>query len=238
MKKIAILTAAGVGLRMKQDIPKQFLTIKDKPVIIYTMEAFQKHPDIDAIIVVCLSGWESILDAYAKQFNITKLVAIVKGGNCGQESISNGVNKASELYGNDGMVLIHDGNRPMISQEIISDSIAKCKEFGNSIAVIPCTEVIVTTNDNQTGDKLIDRNIVKRTQTPHAFFIDDLLSALNDAKVSNITETAAMCSLYLELGRKIYFSSGSEKNIKLTTIDDIDIFEALLNTNNSELIKR
>lgn len=232
MKKIVILTAGGVGSRMKQEIPKQFITIKDKPIIIYTMEAFEKHPNIDGIIVVCLNGWESILQSYAKQFNITKLVSIVKGGECGQESITNGVMKAYELYKKDAIVLIHDGNRPMISQNIISDSIAKCQQYGNSITTIPCTEVIVTTKDNKTGDKLIDRNIVKRTQTPHTFYLEDLVLTLKEAKQKGITNSAAMCSLYLELDKKIYFSSGSEENLKLTTTDDIDIFEALLNAQN------
>lgn len=239
VKNIVILTAAGVGSRMKQDIPKQFLTINDKPVIVYTMEVFQKHPDIDAIIVVCLKGWEGILEAYAKQFNITKLVAIVEGGNCGQESITNGVNKAREMFSENDIIIIHDGNRPLVSQDIISNSIAKCKEYGNSIAAIPCTEVIVTTKNNIEADELIDRNVVRRTQTPHTFYLGDLVKSLKEAKDKGIENSPAMCSLYLELGKKIFFSMGSEKNIKLTTVDDIDIFEAILaNKNNNDYIKR
>ena len=136
MKKIAIIIAGGSGKRMGQDIPKQFLNINDKPVIVYTMEAFQKHPNIDAIIVVCIKGWEEILKAYAKQFNITKLVDVVEGGDCGQASIKNGLMRAKQSYSEDDIVLIHDAIRPMVSEEIISDNIAKCNRgfsfFSNS----------------------------------------------------------------------------------------------------------
>ena len=123
---IALITAGGNGTRMHQDIPKQFLNVNNKPIIVYTMEAFQNHPDIDAIEVVCLDGWHQILEAYAKQFNITKLVGIVSGGKNGQESIKNGLNEINKKYSKDDIVIVHDGNRPLVSEEIISDSIAKC----------------------------------------------------------------------------------------------------------------
>lgn len=230
MKKVAVLTAAGIGSRMKLDIPKQFLNVKGKPVIIHTMEAFENHPDIDGIIVVCLDGWHDVLKAYAKQFNITKLVSVVKGGKTGQESIRNGVYEANNIYESDAMVLIHDGNRPMISQEIISNSIAVCETCGNSIAAIPCTEVVIECEDKENASKLLDRDKLKRTQTPHTFILNDLINALEQAKEKGINNEAATCSLYMKLNKEIYFSSGSEKNIKITTRDDLDIFESLLDS--------
>ena len=120
MKKIAIIIAGGSGKRMGQDIPKQFINVGEKPIIVYTLEAFQKHPSIDNIIVVCIDGWHDILSAYAKQFNITKLCSIVSGGSCGQESIKNGLDEAARLFAKDDMVLIHDAIRPMVSNDIIS----------------------------------------------------------------------------------------------------------------------
>lgn len=237
-KNIAIITAAGIGSRMGQDIPKQFITINNKPIIIYTMEIFERHPDIDAIIVACLSGWENILQAYAKQFNITKLTAIVKGGKTGYDSIHNGLIKAKELYGEDeNIVIIQDGNRPLTSEEMISDGIAKCKQYGNAIAAIPCTEVLLTSHDGLNAEGIIDRDIVKRTQTPHTFYLKDILSAHEEARKKGIETSAASCSLYAELGKKLYFSAGSEKNIKLTTKEDIDIFKALLNVKKDYWIK-
>ena len=130
---IALLIAGGKGVRMNQDIPKQFLNINDKPVIIYTLEAFQKHPEIDEIAVVCLEGWQEILWAYARQFNISKLKWVVDGGLCGQESIRNGVYELEKHYEDDDIVLIHDGIRPNVSQEIFSRfckmPIVSCKKI-------------------------------------------------------------------------------------------------------------
>ena len=124
MSNIALIIAGGVGARMNQDIPKQFINVYDKPVIVYTLEAFQKHPEIDAIEVVCLDGWHDILRAYARQFGIAKLENIVSGGKNGQDSIRNGLYDIYERYnGDDDIVLIHDAIRPMVSEDIITDSL-------------------------------------------------------------------------------------------------------------------
>lgn len=123
MKNIVLIIAGGVGARMGQDIPKQFINVYDKPVIVYTLEAFQKHPSIDAIEVVCLDGWHDVLWAYAKQFGIAKLENIVSGGKNGQDSIRNGLyDIASRHNGSDDIVLVHDAIRPMVSNDIISDN--------------------------------------------------------------------------------------------------------------------
>ena len=174
MKNIALIIAGGVGARMHQDIPKQFINVKDKPVIMYTLEAFQKHPNIDAIEVVCLDGWHDILRAYSKQFEITKLENIVSGGETGLQSIRNGLNDIAQRYtSNDDIVLIHDAIRPMVSQDIISDNIRVCREYGNAITVIPCTAVMLKTTDSVTSNDQIPRDNLKITQTPQTFFLSD-----------------------------------------------------------------
>lgn len=122
---IAVIIAGGSGQRMHQNIPKQFLTVNEKPVIIYTLQAFQNHPDIDVIAVVCIAGWEHVLQAYADQFDITKLKYIIPGGKNGQDSIRNGVYELEKHYSANDIVLIHDAIRPMVSNEIISDCIVK-----------------------------------------------------------------------------------------------------------------
>ena len=138
MKNIALIIAGGVGARMHQDIPKQFMNVNDRPIIVYTLQAFQNHPNIDAIEVVCLDGWHDILRAYCKQFEITKLENIVSGGETGQDSIRNGLYDIAKRYkDDDDIVLIHDSIRPMVSQDIISDNIRVCIEFGNATTVIP-----------------------------------------------------------------------------------------------------
>ena len=237
MSTIALIIAGGSGNRMHQDIPKQFLTVNEKPVIVYTLEAFQAHPEIDAIAVVCIEGWEHVLQAYAKQFNITKLKHVVPGGENGQSSIRNGVYELEKLYDKDDIVLIHDAIRPMVSAEIISDCITKTRKYGNAITVIPCAEAMIQTEDAIVSTGSYPRDRLKRTQTPQGFKIGDIAQLHRDALKAGITNSVASCTLMIEMGKQVYFSNGSEKNIKLTTVDDIDIFKALLVAKRSSWLK-
>lgn len=225
---IALIIAGGRGMRMGQDIPKQFLTVYDKPVIAYTMEAFEKHPDIDVIAVVCVEGWESILSAYAKQYRITKLKHIIPGGENGQGSIRNGVFELEKHYAPEDLVLIHDAIRPMVSQDIISGCIATAREHGSAIVTVPCQEAMLETEDFQTTHSAYPREHLKRTQTPQAFPIGTICDAHRRALEQGINNSVASCTLMVELGETIWFCAGSEKNIKLTTPDDMEIFKALL----------
>ncbi|MDF2587714.1 MAG: 4-diphosphocytidyl-2-C-methyl-D-erythritol synthase [Anaerocolumna sp.] len=234
---IAMIIAGGSGQRMNQDIPKQFINVNDKPVIVYTLEAFQRHPNIDAILVVCLEGWQEILKAYAKQFNITKLLWVTTGGLNGQESIRNGIMVLKENCNSNDMVLIHDGIRPMVSQEIISDCISKCNLYGSAVTVIPCAEAMLLSDDHVQSTESVDRSSLMRTQTPQAFYLSKLIWAHEEAKNRGIDNSIATCTLMIELGEKVCFSTGSEKNIKLTTTDDIEIFKALLLSKKDEWLK-
>ena len=225
---IALIIAGGKGVRMQQEVPKQFLTVNEKPVIAYTMEAFQRHADIDAIAVVCISGWENILSAYAREYGITKLKHIIPGGDCGQASIRNGVFELEKHYSRDDLVLVHDAIRPMVSAEIISDCIATATQNGSAIAVIPCQEAMLVTDDQLSTSTAFPRASLRRTQTPQGFPIGILADAHREALEKGITNSIASCTLMVELGKTIFFSHGSEKNLKLTTPDDIDIFKALL----------
>ena len=236
---VAILTASGIGSRIKQDIPKQFLHIKNKPIIIYTLEAFQNHPMIDEIIVICLKGWEEFLKTYAKQYNITKLKYIVNGGKTGQESIKKGIMEAKKHYSGKDIIMIHDGNRPLISAEIITQSLVTCKKYGSAVAVIPCVEAIYKSENGISSDIHIPREKLFRTQTPHSYPLEKLIWAEEEADRLNITNETAICTLMTTLGEKINFSLGSEKNLKITTVDDLDIFRGLLELNNDDdFIKR
>lgn len=234
---IALIIAGGSGARMQQDIPKQFLNVNDKPVVIYTLEAFQKHPNIDEIVVVCLEGWQEILRAYARQFGIAKLSNIVVGGENGQRSIYNGIMDIYKRHNSEkDIVLIHDAIRPLVDQDIISDSIRVCREYGNSITVIPCTAAMLKTFDSVETEEQVPRDFLKITQTPQTFFIKDIVDTHNEAIARGITNSVASCTLYVEMGKKLYLSKGSEKNIKLTTTDDLEIFKALLNTKKEDWI--
>lgn len=237
MANIALLIAGGSGNRMHQDIPKQFLTVNECPVIIYTLEAFERHPEIDVIAVVCIEGWELVLWAYAKQFNITKLKYVVQGGENGQASIRNGVYELEKYFGKDDIVLIHDAIRPMVSAEIISDCIRVVTRHGNAITVIPCAEAMMQTKDGVVSTGSYPRDSLKRTQTPQGFRIGKICDLHRRALKAGVTNSVASCTLMIEMGEQVYFSAGSEKNIKLTTIDDIDIFKALLMAKRSAWLK-
>lgn len=235
---IALLTAAGTGSRMGQDIPKQFMYVEEKPIIIHTLEIFQNHPLIDKIIVVTLPNWKDVLKAYAKQYNITKLEWIIDGGATGQQSICNGLKELEKHCSKDDVVMVHDGNRCNCSAQIISDSIATFKEHGNAVTVIPCVEVVYYSEADAISSKeILSRDSLFRTQTPHTFTLGKLLWAHEKAEEENITNTAASCELMTKLGEKIYFSKGSEQNIKITTVDDLVIFKALLHTKKDSWLK-
>lgn len=228
---IALIIAGGKGVRMHQEIPKQFLTVNEKPVIVYTLEAFERHADIDAIAVVCIAGWENILSAYARQYGITKLKHIIPGGDNGQGSIRNGIFELEKHYDRNDLVLVHDAIRPMLSADIISDCIATATQYGSAIATVPCQEAMLETSDQISTHSSYPRENLRRTQTPQAFPIGVLADAHREALEKGITNSIASCTLMVELGRTIYFSHGSEKNLKLTTPEDIDIFRALLALN-------
>jgi len=233
---IALITAAGKGSRMNQEVPKQFMPIKNKPLIIYTLEAFQNHPKIDAIIIPCLRGWEQIMTAYVKQYNITKAKWIIDGGvgDNGQLSIKLALKELEKYCSKDDLVLVHDGNRALISEDIISDSIVTCREKGGAIAVVPCNEVIVKTEDNLSSNEFLNRNELKRTQTPHTYPLGKLLWAHEEAEKRGIEKTVATCDLMMLLGETINFSIGSEKNMKITTPVDVEIFQALLSLDDED----
>lgn len=235
---VALLTAAGSGTRMGQDIPKQFMHVENKPIIIHTMEAFQLHPSVDAILVVTLPSWKDVLWAYAKQFNITKLKWVVPGGKTGQESIYNGLNSLKDILKEDDIIMVHDGNRCMVSSEIISDNLATFKSCGSAVAAIPCVEAVFRSEDGGiSSDLSIPREQLFRTQTPHTYTYGKLMWAHKKALEKNIINTAASCTLMQALGERVYFSKGSEENLKITTIDDLMIYKALLNTKKDDWLK-
>ena len=239
MKNIALIIAGGIGNRMGQDIPKQFMYIEDCPVIIRTMMAFQRHPQIDEINVVCLLGWETILRSYANQYQISKLNLIIPGGDCGQASIRNGIFGMRDAgYSPDDIILIHDAVRPLISQEIISSNIATCMRYGNAITSIRCAEAILESDDHHQTERSIPRDKLFRTQTPQSFRLSELVKAHEEALEKGITNSVATCTLMVELGGlTLYIAPGEERNIKLTNAEDVALYKSLLHTSQEAWMK-
>lgn len=237
---IALIIAGGSGNRMGQDIPKQFMHVDGAPIIIWTLKAFQQHPDIDAIGVVCLKGWETVLQSYANQFLVDKLKWIFPGGNTGMESIHNGIYGLKEAgCGTDDLVLIHDAVRPLVSQEIISSNIAICKAYGYAITGIKCREAILESNDGFTSNTSIPRDKLIRTQTPQTFRLGNIIGVHEEAREKGISDSVASCTLVAELGkeRMMHIVPGSEKNIKITTVEDLEMIKALMHTEQESWLK-
>ena len=238
---VALLTAAGSGTRMGQDVPKQFMNIDDCPVIVYTMMPFQQHPDIDVIAVVCLKGWETFLRAYAAQFGITKLKYIFPGGESNQDSIHNGLVGLKENGINDeDIVLIQDGVRPLVSPEIISNNITTCRQYGYAVTGLLCKEVILRYNTPcDTVEYLpIPREQLVRTQTPHTFKLGILLDIHRQAAEQGLN-MAASCELAARLGiDNQHLVLGTEKiGLKLTNTEDIELFKALKHVSKDSWLK-
>lgn len=236
---IAIIIAGGSGSRMGQDIPKQFINVYDKPVLIYTLEGFQRHPEIDAIEVVCIDGWHDVLWAYARQFGITKLKWVASNGETAQESIRNGIDGLRGYCREEDIIIIHDGIRPMVEDFVLSDIIVKCKEHGNAVTSLPYNEQIFVVDDGMSTIKYIPRETLRRVSTPQAYTYGRLSWAYEKAFAENIGIQGGTYAntLMVELGERLYFAAGSEKNIKLTTKDDLELFKAYMKMEKDSWLK-
>lgn len=227
---VAIIIAGGIGSRMGQEIPKQFINVGEKPVIVYTLEAFQEHPLVDAIEVVCLDGWEQVLRAYARQYKIDKLKWVVKGGASGQESIRNGVYNFEGVLADDDICIVHDGVRPMLDPEVITDVVRVAKERGNAVTSMPYNEQIflVDEKDSATTTQYIPRETLRRVSTPQAYRFGLLDSKYHEAfeKGVGIDGSNYTNTMMVQLGVKLNFAAGSDRNIKLTTPENLEFFRA------------
>ena len=236
---VAIIIAGGAGRRMGQDIPKQFISIYDKPVLIYTIESFQNHPQIDAIEVVCIDGWCDVVWAYAKQFNITKLKWVVTAGNTAQESIRNGVYNLESVCSEEDTIIIHDGIRPLVDEGVLTDVIVKCGQYGNAVTSLPYNEQIFLVDDEISTVKYIPRETLRRVSTPQAYRYGKLNWAYHEAyeKEIGIYGSSYTNTMMVELGERLYFAAGSDKNIKLTTKDDLEMFKAYIKADRDSWLK-
>lgn len=240
MKNIALVIAGGSGKRMGQEIPKQFLTVEDKPVIIYTLENFEQNGRVDEIIVVCIDGWHNVLSAFCKQFHISKIRHIIGGGDTVQQSIFYGVKKAYELYGGDTCLIIHDSIRPLVDDSVLNDVIDTCHQFGNAVTSMPYNEqIFVVNSDNSTTSKFIPRETIRRVSTPQAYMTGRLYECYERAFRDNIGihGSSYTNTMMTELGETLHLAKGSDRNIKLTTKDDFYIFKAYITAKKDNLLK-
>lgn len=224
----AILTAGGTGSRMQNNIPKQFITVNEIPVIIYTLQQFQNNRNIDKIIVACVKEWQPVLRAYGKEFNISKLEKIIDGGESGIESIQNCFD-ALENSKEDDIVLVHDGNRPLVDDDVIERNIAAAKKVGVTTTYIDIHDGIVKVDDELNILKSdFKRESIKSTQTPHCFKYGVIKEIF--PKIDRVSKYISLADAATNLGYDVALVKGSEINFKITTPNDLVLFEAITNT--------
>lgn len=226
---IGLIFAGGSGVRMNtKGMPKQFLQVNGKAIIIHTLEYFERCKDIDAIVVACLEDYIPYLKSLLMVNGITKVKRIVPGGECGQESIYHGLCAAEEISEKDDIVLIHDGVRPLISEELLSNSIQLVKEKGNAITVSPATETVVQIENKETISEIIDRKNCYLAKAPQSFYLRDILKVHRQAIADHKLDRIDSASLMREYGYSLHLLEGSSENIKITNPSDFYILRAIL----------
>lgn len=225
---IAVIFAGGAGKRMNtKSRPKQFLELNGKPIIIYTLELFDNHPNIDAIVIACIEDWIPFLKKMINKFEIGKVKRIVSGGSTGQESIYKGLCVAEELSSeNETIVLIHDGVRPLITEDTITDNIKKVKECGSCITCIYATETFVVKNDDNTL-MIPERKNSLIARAPQSFLLKDIINAHRKALKEGRNDFIDSCTMMSYYGYKLGLIEGPMENIKITTPTDYFIFRAM-----------
>lgn len=236
---IAVILAGGVGSRVGADRPKQFIEILGKPILAYTVEKFNSHPEIDAIEIVCVKSHLEYLRDMVNKYNLDKVKWITEGGSTFQGSVMNGVNNLKYKVADDDILLIHFGASPFVEDYIISDAIKVCEKKGNAISTIPFIYLSGYKDDEEKSVRYIDRDTLVCMNSPHAFkfkFVYDLYQEGIETGAIDRVEPHTTTMMY-ELKKPIYFSKGSQTNIKITTKEDLDLFEGyvLLKQKRNEL---
>lgn len=228
MKNYVILLAGGVGKRMQTDIPKQFIEINNKPIIVYAIENFQKNPQIEKIVVVCVKDWIERVKKIIEEYSLSKVEWIIEGGDTGHDSIRNGVFFLRDKINSDDYIIVHDAVRPVLPQKAIDEVIHVAHEKGNASSSIACHPPIVYTDDFVSGIKDVDREHVMLTASPQAFKYSTALRCYLQAEQENMHNFTFTSSLLIHCGERVYFAKGTTCNIKITTKEDLALFEALL----------
>lgn len=223
---IALILAGGVGLRSGEKIPKQFVEVNEKPIIIYTLEKFQACNSVDGIVITCVEEWIPNLEKYVDTFEITKVLKIVKGGKNGLESVKKGLD-ALNMCSDDDLVLIHDAVRPFVDEKSIEENIKVAAKYGLALTSVDLLETLVYSEDGIVGERVIDRKNMKRILTPQTFNYRLLKDLYEDESKLDPIKYPSTFSLYMSTGAKVFCSKGSEKNIKITYPEDIEYFRKM-----------
>lgn len=231
---VAIVFAGGTGIRMKTTgKPKQFIELYGKPIIIYTLEVFERHPEIDHIIIPCIAGWETYLEGLLEKFRITKVMNVITGGANTQESKMSALESLKEICTDKDIVLLHDAVRPLVTEKMITDNIMSVKKYGSAITAVPFTETGIVSENKKTTAKTIVRNTLYIAKAPQSFYFKDVFEAHQKGEALPYTITIDTCSLMTELDKTLHLVPCETTNIKITTPEDYYIFKALVDLRES-----
>ena len=228
MKIYVILLAGGVGKRMGADIPKQFMEVDGKPIIVYSIENFQRNPQIEKIVVVCVKDWIDHLRKLIKQYALTKVEWVVEGGDTGHDSIRNGVFFLKDKVEPNDFVIVHDAVRPILPQKAIDEVLRVAHENGNASSSIACHPPIVYTEDGKSGITDVDREHVMLTASPQVYNYSLALKCYEKAEQENKHDFTFTSTLLIHCGERVFFAKGTTSNIKVTKKEDLALFGALL----------
>jgi len=236
-KNIALIFAGGVGARMNTKAkPKQFLDLHGKPIIVYTIEHFQNHADIDAIVVVMHPDWLGYMEELVKRYQLSKVVEVIAGGTTGQLSIFNGLECAKKHFSANSTVLIHDGVRPLINHDIITANIEQVKRSGNAITTSPTIETFVVVDDDLVVQEVPERKHSRLAKAPQSFVLKDILSVHHQALSDGIEDSIDSCTLMSKYGHNVTLVEGPVENIKITTPTDYFMFRAIVESRENSQI--
>lgn len=228
MSNVALIFAGGTGQRMNSGtVPKQFLEMHGKPILVYTLEQFENHDEIDGIVVVCLESWIDRLRKILKRFELTKVKCIVPGGATGQDSIFQGLCAIRKLYQENDIVLVHDGVRPLIDADTITRAIQCAAEHGNAITVSPAIETITVDNQDNLINEIVDRSRCMVARAPQCFRVGDLFEAHVHARNEGVLSYIDSASMMKHYGHVLHWVLGPDSNIKITTPTDFYLFRAI-----------
>lgn len=235
MHNHVILLAGGIGSRVGGPMPKQFLSLNDKPVIVHTLENFERNPNVDGITIVCLKEWITHLKEILQEYKIKKVSQIIEGGETGHDSTRNGIFSLKNKLDKNDFVIIHDAARPILPQAAINDMLDVAHEKGNASLAIPCYETVIYTDDGKCGDKQLDRTSIMRIQTPQAYNYEKILELYERAEQENKHDFIYADLVLIYYGQTVYFSKGFTNNIKITKKEDIPLCKALMKFTEEEL---
>lgn len=235
MKNYVIILAGGIGSRLGGPMPKQFLSLNDKPVIVHTLENFERNKNIDGIIIVCVRDWISHLKEILLEYKISKVIDIVEGGETGHDSTRNGIFYLREKLSSDDYIIIHDAARPILPQAAIDEMLKVAHDKGNASLAIPCYETVIYTDDGSSGDKQLDRCKIMRIQTPQTYRYGEILPLYDMAEKENKHDFVYADLVLIYYGKTVYFSKGFTNNIKITRKEDIPLCKALMTFSEEEL---